>query len=53
MELAEKNDFITEEDFKEEKVKHDLGGGYKKIDGKLEGMLEEILNLIKDEMILN
>ena len=53
VELAEKNDFITEEDFKEEKVKHDLGGGYKKIDGKLEGMLEEILNLIKDEMILN
>ena len=53
VELAEKNDFITEEDFKEEKVKHDLGGGYKKIDGKLEGMLEEILkNSIKDEMIL-
>lgn len=51
--LLRSNDFITEEDFKEEKVKKEVGGTYKKTNEKLNGMLNEILEIIKDEIILN
>lgn len=51
--LLKTNDFITEEDFKEEQVKVKLKGNYKSVDKKLNGMLSEILDIIKDEIILN
>lgn len=50
--FVDTNEFITEDDFQERQLK-DKFGSFKRVDTTLNGMLNEILNIIKDEIIIN